>query len=153
MDSVIRKKFCLHPIFFFQREVSFIMLRQKKKRKNSRKTVKAMISRFKNSVQIVVPRFSLTIRATSCKKENMDNISRNIGDHNRSHVAISRARYFQDSLPEKMYLFPRVGSFFSTSDGVSPGQLVACSLSRDQAYPSAFEKESVEGGSIEIGGL
>lgn len=114
MDSVIRKNF-VYIQFFFSKEKYLLLCyaKKKKKRKNSRKTVKAMISRFKNSVQIVVPRFSLTIRATSCKKENMDNISRNIGDHNRSHVAISRARYFQDSLPEKMYLFPRVGSFFS----------------------------------------
>lgn len=55
------KKFCLHPIFFPKEKYLLLCYaKKKKKRKNSRKTVKAMISRFKNSVQIVVPRFSLT---------------------------------------------------------------------------------------------
>lgn len=107
------KNFCL------QRKISLLFYLQKKerKKKNSRKTSES------NSFH-GLKKFSSdccsTNRATSCKKEkNMDDISRDIeGDHNRSHVAISRARYFQDSLPEKMYLFPRGWKFLL--DGVSP---------------------------------
>lgn len=147
MDSVIRKKF-LSP----KKNIStFLFAKERKKKKNSRKTSES------NSFH-GLKKFSSdccsTNRATSCKKEkNMDDISRDIeGDHNRSHVAISRARYFQDSLPEKMYLFPRGWKFLL--DGVSPVSQLRVPFHETIAYPSAFEKESVEGGgSIEIGGL